>query len=126
VNACLLLVEDDPEDQRLLRYALRTSVRLTVEVASKGEAAIEYLARARPFLILSDIHLPGLSGWELLAWIRGRSELAGIPVLLWTSLPHPEGEERARRMGAAGYVGKPRDLDGYRQVAARVARLLGD
>jgi CheY-like chemotaxis protein len=123
----LLLVEDDPDDRRLLRYAFRTpSPRLSMDVAPEGESAIAYLSRARPFLVLSDIHLPGLSGWDLLSWIRSRPELDGLPVLLWTSLPNPEGEDRARRLGAAGYLGKPRDLDGFLRVAARVSRLLGD
>ena len=71
-------------------------------------------------------HLPGLSGWDLLAWVRARPEFDRLPMLLWTSLPNPEGKDRALRQGAAGYLGKPRDLDGYRQLAARVARLLGD
>ena len=123
----LLLVEDDPDDQRLLRHALRDAP-MAVDVAPEGESAVAYLARTsrRPFLVLSDIHLPGLSGWDLLSWVRARPEFDRLPVLLWTSLPNPEGEDRARRLGAAGYLGKPRDLDGYRQLAARVARLLGD
>ena len=123
----LLLVEDDPTDQRLLRVALRGSP-LEVDVAAEAESAIAYLTRMkrRPLLVLSDIHLPGLSGWDLLAWVRARPELDRLPVLLWTSLPNPEGKERALRQGAAGYVGKPRDLDGYRRMAELVARLPGD
>lgn len=123
----LLLVEDDPEDRRLLRYAFRTPApRLSMDVAPEAESAVAYLSRSRPFLVLSDIHLPGQSGWDLLSWIRSRPELDGLPVLLWTSLPNPEGEDRARRLGAAGYLGKPRDLDGFHRVAAQVCRLLGD
>ncbi|HEX7901113.1 MAG TPA: response regulator [Planctomycetota bacterium] len=131
----LLLVEDDPNDQRLLRLALRDpSPRLSVDVAPEGESAVAYLARMlengasrpRPFLVLSDIHLPGLSGWDLLAWVRARPEFDRLPVLLWTSLPNPEGKDRALRLGAAGYLGKPRDLNGYRRLAERVTRLLGD
>ena len=100
----LLLVEDDPDDQRLLRHALRASP-LEVDVTADAASAVAYLDRMkrRPFLVLSDIHLPGLSGWDLLAWVRARPALDRLPVLLWTSLPNPEGEDRARRLGAAGF-----------------------
>src|SRR3989454_7082077 len=85
-NSGILLVEDDENDIRLLRRAFRNASlgNPLVEVRD-GQAAIQYLSgdgdyadRARypiPFLILLDLRLPKLSGFEVLAWIREQSKL---------------------------------------------------
>lgn len=122
-----LLVEDDPDDPRLLRRALADVPRpLELRLVTDGRRALEMLHAASPFLVLSDVHLPGASGWDILAFVRAQPRLAGLPVLLWTSLPSLDGARRALELGADGYLGKPRDLDGYRRIAARVAAYLGD
>ena len=97
-----------------------------MELVTDGAAARELLARSPtpPVLVLSDVHLPGGSGFELLSWIRTR--WSRLPVLLWTSLPHPEGAREALDRGADGYMGKPRDLAGYHRIAARLKACLGD
>lgn len=118
-----LLVEDDVDDLRQLRRAVGAHPRIVMDHARDVRQALEYLESRFPFLVLSDIHLPGSSGWDLLAWIRERSR---VPVLLWTSLPTPDGSRRALSLGADGYVGKPMDLAGYRRIAAWVASYLGD
>ena len=125
----LLLVEDDADDQRIFQWALRKSgLPITVRLAHDGDQAIRFLLRSpqRPFLIVSDIHLPRKSGWEVLQWIRGRSDLALLPVLMWTSLPTPEGEERAHQLGATSYFSKPTDADGYRRLVDRIGAYLRD
>lgn len=117
-----LLVEDDLDDPRLLRRALEPRVRM--DVIDDGRRALEYLERESPFLVLSDIHLPAASGWEILERVRARSER--VPVFLWTSLPTPEGARRAVAAGADRYLGKPKDLEGYRRIAALIESCLGD
>ena len=133
-SARILLVEDDPDDQRFLRRALeKTGRRIVLKIAHHGEAALEYLsgisaggANPSMHLVLSDIHLPGRSGWEILEWIRGHPGLSALPVLLWTSLPTPEGAERARCLGARRYLSKPKNLEGYSSVAMALLSILGD
>lgn len=133
-SARILLVEDDPNDQRFLRRALqKTGREIELRVAQDGASALEYLSGVsvqggpRPtLLVLSDINLPGRSGWDVLAWIRGQPGLSGLPVLLWTSLPTPEGAERARRLGAAQYFSKPKNLEGYALIVASLLSFLGD
>jgi CheY-like chemotaxis protein len=133
-SARILLVEDDPNDQRFLRRALeKTGRRIVLKVAHDGESALEYLAgfsaggeNPDMLLVLSDIHLPGRSGWDVLEWIRRHPHLSTLPVLLWTSLPTPEGAERARCLGARRYLSKPRSLDGYSTVATALLSILGD
>jgi CheY-like chemotaxis protein len=132
-----LLVEDDPDDQRFLRRALEKSGRdVQIDHASDGQAAMEYLSSALPdaemarqrrvHLVLSDVHMPLRSGWEVLDWIRRRPEFSGLPVLIWTSLATPEGAERASARGAERYLSKPRDLAGYSAIATLILSFLGD
>jgi len=125
----LLLVEDDADDQRIFQWAIRKSgLPITVRLACDGDQAIRFLLRGpqRPFLVVSDIHLPRRSGWEILEWIRGQSELSTLPVLIWTSLPTPEGAEKAQQLGATSYFSKPTDADGYRKLVDRIAAYLRD
>ena len=132
--ARILLIEDDQNDERFLRRALaKLGRRIALDVATDGNSALEYLLGAsgsdapkNVLLVLSDIHIPLRSGWEVLSWIRGHSRLARLPVFLWTSLPTPEGSERARRLGALLYLSKPRNLDGYSRIASLIVSALGD
>jgi len=128
-NPALLLVEDDADDQRIFQWAMRKSgLPITLRLAPDGDQAIRFLVRGpqRPFLIVTDIHLPRKSGWEVLQWIRGQADLARLPVLMWTSLPTPEGAERARQLGATSYLSKPTDPDGYRRLIGRIEAYLRD
>ena len=132
--ALVLVVEDDGDDLWFLRRALAALPQriALAAVPSVGEG-LEYLRRVlreadgrRPALILTDVNLPDRPGWELLEWAASCEPLSGVPRLVWTSLPNPEGEARARRLRVVRYVAKPRDLAGYARMAALVAESLGD
>ena len=116
-----LLVEDDPDDALLLRRSLIKFPRpVAMSHVMDVPTAFERLALApRPFLVLTDVNLPRGTGWDVLR----RSD---APVLVWTSLPTPEGAERARALGACRYFGKPRNLAGYMAVASLIHGYLGD
>lgn len=132
----LYLIEDDPDDQRLLQWTIRKSgLPIAVRHAGDGEEAIEYLARRilpecpapdRLFLVLSDINLPRRSGWDVLRWIRNNPSYAHLPVLMWTSLPNPDGERKAQQLGATSYFSKPLDNAGYRKLLAVIGDHLRD
>lgn len=129
LNPALLLVEDDADDERIFQWAMRKSgLPITIRLARDGDQAIRFLSRGpqRPFLIVSDIHLPRKSGWEVLDWIRRRDEFTLVPVLMWTSLPTPEGAERAHQLGATSYLSKPTDPAGYRKLVDRISGYLRD
>ena len=124
MRPAFLLVEDDADDALLLRRALeRFQRQVVMSWTTDVPSALEHLARPPlPFLILTDVNLPRRSGWDLLHRVR----TLGRPVLVWTSLPTPEGAARARDLGAARYFGKPRDTAGYMGVASLIYGYLGD
>jgi two-component system response regulator len=125
----LLLVEDDADDQRFFQWAIRKSeLSISLRLARDGEEAIEYLSHLpdRLFLILCDVHLPKKSGWDVLLWIRRRTPWARLPVLIWTSLPNPEGEIRAQQLGATSYFTKPMTTEGYRKLVGVIGDYLRD
>src|SRR5438128_2029289 len=125
----MLVVDDDPDDRRILQWAIRRSgLSVTLSIAADGEQAIEYLSHPpeRLSLILSDIHLPKKSGWDVLGWVRSRPDCARLPVLMWTSLPNPEGALKAVELGATSYFSKPTTTDGYRKLIQVIEDCLRD
>jgi len=121
-ESAVLLVEDNEEDIVLLRRAFRNAdvANRVVEVRD-GQAAIQYLSgdadyadRARypiPFLILLDLRLPKLSGFEVLAWIRDQPELAGLIIVVLTGSEQVLDITKAHDLGANSYLVKPGDFN---------------
>jgi len=114
----ILLVEDDETDVLLLRNAFRNArvANPLIEV-NDGHAAIQYLSGAGayedrtryppPFLMLLDLRLPKLSGFEVLAWIRDQTALAELIVVVLTGSDYVPDATRASELGANSYLVKP-------------------
>ncbi|HEX7899044.1 MAG TPA: response regulator [Planctomycetota bacterium] len=128
MRPAFLLVEDDPDDALLLRRSLaRFQRQVAMSWTTDVPSALEHLAHPPyPFLVLTDVNLPRSTGWDVLRWTRSRAETQSLPVLVWTSLPTPEGAARAQALGAARYFSKPRDAAGYMGVASLIHGYLGD
>ena len=106
----ILLVEDSEDDILFLRRAFRkTGLAVTFEVAYDGLEAVERLsADASPFThVLLDLKLPKKSGLEVLEWLRGRPDLASLPVIVLTSSREKSDVDRARALGVDDYFVKP-------------------
>jgi chemotaxis family two-component system response regulator Rcp1 len=114
-QARILLVEDNPADCRLIEEALKTNGRpYHLSVCNDGVQALRMLLHAEPYanaprpdIILLDLNLPGLSGWEVLRAIKQNTELMEIPVLILTSSRAREEILRAYRNYANSYFCKP-------------------
>jgi CheY-like chemotaxis protein len=129
--SAILLVEDDESDILLLRRAFRNAriANPLVEVRD-GQAAIQYLAgegpysdRARypvPFLMLLDLRLPKLSGFEVLAWIRDQPDLAGLISVVLTASDHVRDVTKAHDLGANSYLVKPGNFDELVEMVKRI------
>ncbi len=115
----VLVVDDAPQNLRLLSGILRADCRISV--ATCGRDAID-LARARhPALILLDVMLPDIDGFEVCRRLKAEPTTRDIPVIFVTALAHPEDVARGLALGAADFIGKPVDPT---EVLAKVWGLL--
>jgi CheY-like chemotaxis protein len=118
----ILLVEDNPDDVLLIKRAFKKAgLAHSLQIASHGEAAVDYLAGAGPYadrdkhpfpvLMLLDLQLPRRSGHEVLAWLREQEGLRRLPVVVLTSSREPNDINRAYDLGANSYLVKPVSFD---------------
>ncbi|WP_108127275.1 EAL domain-containing protein [Saccharospirillum mangrovi] len=110
INATLqpliLLVDDEPENLNVLADTLKFDYR--VAVVTSGEQALRYLENeSRPSLILLDIVMPGMDGYELCRLLKNSIQWRDIPVVFITAKTDAESEEAGFQMGAVDYIHKP-------------------
>lgn len=114
----LLVVEDDHDLGLLLKEILQRN-NYTVELSRNGEEGL-YLALNGPFdLIVLDVLLPGMSGWEVLETIRRKA--CAIPILMLTALDDVDHKLKGFNLGADDYLPKPFD---FRELLVRIQSLL--
>lgn len=126
----VLLVEDNPDDEKLtLRAMQQSETPNIVVVARDGEEALDYLfgegryngaARKLPSLILLDLKLPKLSGFEVLERMRKEESTRSVPVVIMTSSDEEVDIARSYRLGANSFIRKPVEfnefIDSIRQL----------
>jgi len=111
MSRCILIVEDDPGSKILLEKGLR-SKGFDVLAASNGVEALSELANSKVDMVISDIMMPKMDGYELCRCIKARDELAKIPFVFYTATFVGEEEERlGLELGAVAYLIKPMELD---------------
>ena len=113
------LIDDDPDHTLIIRRALKqVSPEVRVETVSDGEAALAFLRQTeeRPDLILLDINMAGLSGFDVLTQLKRDDRLRLIPVIMLTSSELATDVARAYELGASGYISKPSYLHDVRAV----------
>ena len=112
----VLYVEDDPSSEILVRRVLE-SEGFQVLTAADGLSAIEVAQRETPDLILMDINIGGLDGYEVTTRLRTLEDLQQIPIVAVTAATVQGDRERALIAGCTGYISKPIDVDEFpRQV----------
>ena len=102
----VMVVEDEPENRLFIGLMLRTEGYDVVE-ADDGPSAFELLSAQEPDLILLDVMMPGLNGWEVFEKLRENPRWARIPVVMLTALAQRADVERAVELGVDGYLTKP-------------------
>jgi two-component system, cell cycle response regulator DivK len=105
-NKCILVVEDQDDNRQILRDLLGSAGFDLIE-AESGEDALAALGRRRPDLILMDIQLPVMDGYEATRRIRADPEFAAIPIIAVTSYALAGDEAKALAAGCNAYVTKP-------------------
>jgi len=113
----ILYIEDNRENRMLVRAVLEAAGYLIVD-AEDGLAGIEAAIREEPALILLDINLPGVDGYEIVAILKSFPNLASTPVIAVTAYAMQGDRQRTLVAGCDGYIQKPIDVDAFpRQVA---------
>ena len=107
-NVKILIVEDSSTQALRLRLMLEDR-GYNVTVASSGEEAVSCLDGLRPDLVITDIIMPGMDGYELCRWIKANEELGGIPVILLTQLSNPKDVVLGLECEADNFISKPYD-----------------
>jgi DNA-binding response OmpR family regulator len=107
-NRTVLVVDDDAAVRALCRVNLEQAGFQVIE-ASDGEEALDRVHETRPDLILLDILMPGVSGWQVAADLLNDRSTDQIPIVFISALTQGQDRLRAYGMGAAGYVTKPFD-----------------
>ena len=117
-----ILVVEDTEDNRQIIRDLLTSAGYEMIEAVDGEEGVAMAAQHRPDLILMDIQLPVIDGYEATRRIKAQPELKHIPVIAVTSYALSGDEAKTKAAGCDGYVAKPFSP---RQLLAKVREFLG-
>ncbi|GAB5562851.1 MAG: response regulator transcription factor [Synoicihabitans sp.] len=105
-SATILVVDDTPANIGVLLEALENA-DYHVLVAESGHSALDQLEHVTPDLILLDVMMPGLDGFETCARIRDDARYRSIPVIFMTALDEPKQKVRAFEVGAVDYIVKP-------------------
>jgi CheY-like chemotaxis protein len=119
----ILVVDDNPINLKLLRVLL-CGEGYSVQTAVDAEEAAAMLESFRPQLILMDLQLPGMDGYELTRRLKADAQTNGIVILAVTSYAMIGDEQRALDAGCDGYISKPIDTQALPQIVA--ARLRPD
>lgn len=106
MNDWILVVDDDTSNLRMAGHIL-TSEKMRVSCLKSGEDAVRFLEENRPDLILMDVHMPGMDGFETLAAVRANEKIADIPVIFLTADDDTETETRGLKAGAMDFIKKP-------------------
>lgn len=102
----ILIVEDDPAIRRLLEVCLRSLPATQVSV-NGGQAALEVLAREPVDLVVTDLMMAGIGGFDVIRAMRADAALREIPVVLLSCLGNPSLPNEAKEAGAQAYFMKP-------------------
>ncbi len=114
----ILLIEDEPEIAAVIRQGLEES-RFAVDIADDGVTGLELAIQGTYSLIILDLMLPGMDGWQICQRLRARRKT--VPILILTARDAVDDRVRGLEMGADDYLAKP---FAFRELRARVQALL--
>jgi PleD family two-component response regulator len=118
----VLIVDDENMNMFALTHILRREY--TVYAAKNGQSAIRIAKKQLPDVILLDILMPEMNGYEVLSQLKSDEETRKIPVIVVTGLINPEDEKKGLEMGAADYISKPFEAEDVRmKVQKQIEKL---
>ncbi|HKW11588.1 MAG TPA: response regulator [Gemmatimonadaceae bacterium] len=116
-----VLVEDDVDLRRVVQLTLQFGASWVVETAPDGASGVETVRRVQPDLVLVDLMMPGMDGYEVCRRLIADETTARIPIVLLTARQNLD-PERVRESGARGFITKPFDLDALAPAILRLCQ----
>lgn len=117
----ILVIDDDAELCRYLEFLFKEA-GYDVITAESGSAGEESAVRNQPALIILDINLPSVGGYDVLQQLKSQEETRDIPVVMLSAETSIASHKRCATAGAAGFLDKPLDVDELRAVVRRCLR----
>ncbi|MEZ5938332.1 MAG: response regulator [Hyphomonadaceae bacterium] len=116
----VLIVDDNPRCGELLSLAFEACGCVEVETEAKSRNALERVQASRPDIIMLDIKMPELDGFDVLSAIRGTGD--SVPVIMCSGSALQNDVRRAYASGCNGYLEKPASLEGYRNMVSAICQ----
>ncbi len=103
----VLIVDDNQQNLKVLGNVLKENTDYGLAFAMNGEEALEYISKSVPDMILLDVMMPGIDGFEVCKRLQENEETADVPVIFITAKSEPEDVVRGFRVGGMDYITKP-------------------
>ena len=115
----LLYIEDNPANQRLMEDIIEEIGDIKLQIAPSAEIGLEIMRHCSPALVLMDIHLPGMNGYQALEAMRRDPQLQTLPVAALSANAMPGDIKRGLEAGFNAYLTKPLELDKLKATIAQ-------
>ena len=122
-DALVLIGEDEPDNQVILQTVVESLVGARAAVAGDGLAVLASVERERPKMILLDLMLPALDGFQVARQLKGDPATRAIPIVAVSAMARPDDREAALAAGCDEFVRKPFELD---DLEALIRKYLAD
>lgn len=109
----LLCIEDNPANLRLIAGVMSGYPKCRLVTASSGPTGLSQVTRQKPDVVVTDLHLPGMDGFEVLHRLRAEPATATVPIIALSARASPREIERGLRAGFDAYLTKPLDIDRF-------------
>jgi two-component system cell cycle response regulator DivK len=119
----ILVVDDNPDNQDILIFRLRRMGNFELLVASNGKEALEVAESSRPDLILMDLRMPVMDGYEATLLLRQTEWGKNLPIIAVTAASNEEYREKALRVGCSDFIAKP--IIDYSVIGRKIQEILG-
>jgi DNA-binding response OmpR family regulator len=136
-NGHILVAEDDATDAFFLQRAFkRSGIPVTLHFVQDGQEVIDYLrgegvfaeraAYPLPQMLLLDLKMPRLDGFDVLGWLRQQASFKSLPVIIFSSSDEPGDMSRAHDLGADSYMVKPHSIEELMALVGRFKKYWPD
>jgi two-component system cell cycle response regulator DivK len=115
-DTLVLIGEDEPDNRIILQTVVEALLGVRAEVAGDGLAVLASVERERPAMILLDLMMPGLDGFQVTRHLKADPATADIPIVAVSAMARPDDRETALAAGCDDFVRKPFDLDDLEAV----------